>query len=47
MYDIDGVRKAEWAHLQEWHVFSDKNISYIIPESPAERQYNWFAPKTV
>ena len=46
MYDIDGVRKAEWAPLQEWHVFSDKNISYIMPESPAERQYDWFAPKT-
>ena len=46
MYDIDGVGKAEWAHFPGWHVFSDEKISYIMPDSPADRQYDWFAPKT-
>ena len=46
MYDIDRVGKAEWAHFPEWHVFSEKNISYITPDSPADRQCDWFAPKT-
>jgi len=45
MYDVVGVGKAEWAHFPEWHVFSDKKISYVMPDPPADKQYDWLAPK--
>jgi len=46
MYDIDATSKAEWAHFPEYHVFEDKHISYTMPDARADRQYDWFAPKT-